>query len=158
MPADVKLRCLVVDAADALELSLIETIEREAMNPAEEALAFAALVDDGMDIATVAANFSVTERHVRARQRLGRLAPSVMDAFAARALSIDQAQAFAVVDDQARQAAVFAAWPQTPGWERYRQKGRRAHFRCADTEVRRTNSSHTIFRHFGHIVTAQALG
>jgi ParB family chromosome partitioning protein len=88
------------------------------MNPAEEALAFAALVDDGMDIATVAASFGVTERHVRARQRLGRLARPVMDAFAARELSIEQAQAFAVVDDQARQAAVFAAWSQAPGWER----------------------------------------
>jgi ParB family chromosome partitioning protein len=152
MPADVKLRCLVVDAADALELSLIENIEREAMNPAEEALAFAALVDDGMDIATVAASFGVTERHVRARQRLGRLAPPVMEAFAARDLSIEQAQAFAVVDDQARQAAVFAAWSQAPGWERSA-----ASIRRMMTETR-LGSRHKLARLVGREAYAAAGG
>jgi ParB family chromosome partitioning protein len=152
MPADVKLRCLVVDAADALELSLIENIEREAMNPAEEALAFAALIDDGMDIATVAASFGVTERHVRARQRLGRLTPSVMDAFAARDLSIEQAQAFAVVDDPARQAAVFAAWSQAPGWERSA-----ASIRRMMTETR-LGSRHKLARLVGREAYAAAGG
>jgi ParB family chromosome partitioning protein len=44
--ADHKVNCVVVDVADALQVSLAENYAREAMNPADEARAFADLVDD----------------------------------------------------------------------------------------------------------------
>ncbi|SEA87588.1 chromosome partitioning protein, ParB family [Rubrimonas cliftonensis] len=117
-PGDVRIACKVVGPEIALELSLMENIEREAMNPAEEAAAFARLIDDGMEVAAIAASFGRTERHVRARERLGRLAEPVFAAFQARALSIEQAQAFGVSDDAARQTEVFEAWSRAGHWER----------------------------------------
>jgi ParB family chromosome partitioning protein len=108
----------VVDVADARQVSLAENFAREAMNPADEARAFAELVAEGRTHAEIAAVFGQTERYVKARERLGRLAAPVFDAFARRALSIEQAQAFAVADDEARQIAVFEAWSRAPQWER----------------------------------------
>jgi ParB family chromosome partitioning protein len=131
IPADHKVNCVVVDVADALQVSLAENYAREAMNPADEARAFANLVAEGRSHAEIAASFGQTERYVRARERLGRLAEPVFEAFAARALSIEQAQAFAVSDDQARQATVFAAWERAGHWER-----NAAHIRTLMTENR----------------------
>jgi ParB family chromosome partitioning protein len=118
IPADHKVNCVVVDVADARQVSLAENFSREAMNPADEARAFAELVAEGRSYAEIAAVFGQTERYVRARERLGRLAAPVFDAFARRELSIEQAQAFAVADDQTRQTAVFEAWGRAPHWER----------------------------------------
>jgi ParB family chromosome partitioning protein len=108
----------VVDVADARQVSLAENFAREAMNPADEARAFADLVAEGRTPAEIAAVFGQTERYVKARERLGRLAAPIFDAFSRRQLSIEQAQAFAVADDEARQIAVFEAWSRAPQWER----------------------------------------
>jgi ParB family chromosome partitioning protein len=121
----------VVDVADARQVSLAENFAREAMNPADEARAFAELVGEGRSHAEIAAVFGQTERYVRARERLGRLATPVFDGFARRELSIEQAQAFAVSDDQDRQAAVFEAWSRAPHWERHAN-----HIRAMMTEDR----------------------
>ena len=118
IPAEHKLNVLMIDEEDALLASLAENIAREAMNPADEARAFRRLVEDGRTFAEVAAAFGVTERHVKARERLGKLAAPVFAAFEARTLSIEQAQAFAVVEDAERQAAVFEAWSKAASWER----------------------------------------
>lgn len=115
---DAPVACIVVEAAEARIVSLAENYARSIMNPADEARAFADLIDEGRTAAEVAATFGVTERHVRARQRLGRLAAPVMAAFAQRAMTIEQAQAFAVVDDACRQEAVFAVWSKAATWER----------------------------------------
>jgi len=116
--ADAPVACIVVAAAEARIVSLAENYARSIMNPADEARAFADLIDEGRTAAEVAATFGVTERHVRARQRLGRLAAPVMTAFARREMTIEQAQAFAVVADPARQALVFEAWSKAASWDR----------------------------------------
>jgi ParB family chromosome partitioning protein len=113
-----KLPCLVVDGADATEVSLAENIAREAMSPADEARAFADLIDEGRGVEDVAAAFGVTERHVKARRRLGRLAAPVFAAFEKAEFSIEQAQAFATLDDHPRQEAVFEAWMRAHHWEK----------------------------------------
>ena len=115
---DTAVACIVVEAAEARIVSLAENYARSIMNPADEARAFADLIDEGRTAAEVAATFGVTERHVRARQRLGRLAAPVMAAFARREMTIEQAQAFAVVDDAGRQEAVFAVWSKAAAWDR----------------------------------------
>lgn len=116
--ADFKVNCIVIDTDDALQASLAENVAREAMNPADEARAFRRLVESGKTHTEIAAAFGVTERHVKARERLGRLAEPVFVAFQRRELSIDQAQAFGVVEDADRQAVVFAAWSKAASWDR----------------------------------------
>src|SRR3954465_15334322 len=49
----------------------------------------AALIDGGATIEAVAARFGVSERHVRQRLKLGKLAPELLDAFRAGAVSLD---------------------------------------------------------------------
>ncbi|MFP5462768.1 MAG: ParB/Srx family N-terminal domain-containing protein, partial [Gammaproteobacteria bacterium] len=51
---------LVVPAEQALMASLIENVEREALNPADEFAAFARLIDGGRSVEDVAAAFGVT--------------------------------------------------------------------------------------------------
>jgi ParB family chromosome partitioning protein len=131
IPANHKINCVVVDVDDARQVSLAENFAREAMNPADEARAFADLVADGRTYAEIAAVFGQTERYVKARERLGRLADPVFDAFAKRELSIEQAQAFAVTDDQSRQTAVYDAWVRAQSWER-----NASHIRTMMTEDR----------------------
>lgn len=115
---DFKVNCIVIATDDALQASLAENFAREAMNPADEARAFRRLLESGKTHTEIAAAFGVTERHVKARERLGRLAEPVFAAFQRRELSIEQAQAFGVVEDADRQAVVFAAWSKAASWDR----------------------------------------
>jgi ParB family chromosome partitioning protein len=79
------------------------------MNPADEYVAMAALVDAGQPVETIAARFDVSERHVRQRLRLGKVAPELLDAFRAGAFSFDALIAFTIAADHAAQRA---AWRQ----------------------------------------------
>ena len=82
--ADFKVPCLIEAADDALETSLMENTVRAAMHPADEFVAMAALIDAGATIEAVATRFGVSERHVRQRLRLGKLAPELLDAYPRR--------------------------------------------------------------------------
>ena len=55
LPTTVNLPCLVKDASAATELSLSENIMRQAMHPADEFLAFQAMIDDGLTQTDIAA-------------------------------------------------------------------------------------------------------
>lgn len=52
--------CLLVADASARTVSLTENVQREAMHPADQFEAFAALVAEGRAIEDIAADFSVT--------------------------------------------------------------------------------------------------
>jgi ParB family transcriptional regulator, chromosome partitioning protein len=56
---------------------------RAALSPADEFVAMAALIDRGETVEAVATRFGVSERHVRQRLRLGKLAPELLDAYLA---------------------------------------------------------------------------
>ena len=101
--------CLVLDDADVdtRETSLAENFHRLAMNPADEAQAFAALVEAGVSTEDVARRFGLTVRFVEGRMRLATLAPVVFEALAAGAITLDIAKAFGATADQAQQARVF---------------------------------------------------
>src|SRR5690606_33934761 len=100
--------CLVVDGIEAgREASLAENVQRLAMNPADECLAFRALVEQGADAETIARRFGLTVRFVEGRLRLADLAPVVFEALGAGEISLDIAKAYAVTPDQERQAYVF---------------------------------------------------
>ena len=99
--------CLVKKPAAAIEISLMENTVRAAMHPADEFVAMAALIDAGEAIEEVARRFGVSERHVRQRLRLGKLAPELLDAFRAGKISLEVVTAFTLGADHAAQLAVW---------------------------------------------------
>ncbi len=109
LPRDHPVLCLVLDVAkaDARETSLAENFHRLAMNPADEAQAFAELIEDGASNEAVARRFGLTVRFVEGRLRLATLAPVVFEALAAGELTLDIAKAYGATSDQAAQARVF---------------------------------------------------
>lgn len=109
LPRDHEVTCLVLEDADeaAVETSLAENFHRLAMNPADEAQAFASLVESGASSEDVARRFGLTVRFVEGRLRLARLAPAVFDALASGEITLDLAKAFGATSDQEIQARVF---------------------------------------------------
>jgi ParB family transcriptional regulator, chromosome partitioning protein len=105
--ADHPVPCLVKEPAAAVETSLMENTIRAAMHPADEFVAMAALVDAGEAIDAVATRFGVSERHVKQRLRLGKLAPELLDAYRTGAISLDVVTAFTLGADHAAQLAVW---------------------------------------------------
>ena len=106
---DHEVTCLVLEdsAEAAVETSLAENFHRLAMNPADEAQAFAALVTGGATVEVVARRFGLTVRFVEGRLRLATLAPVVFEALASGEITLDIAKAFGATSDQDIQARVF---------------------------------------------------
>jgi ParB/RepB/Spo0J family partition protein len=99
--------CLVREPAASLETSLMENTVRAAMHPADEFVAMAALIDGGATIDEVAKRFGTSERHVKQRLRLGKLAPELLDAYRNGDISLDVVTAFTLGADHAAQLAVW---------------------------------------------------
>lgn len=110
LPKDHEVTCLVLDdeVGSSTEASLAENFHRLAMNPADEAQAFAALVEARASVEEVARRFGLTIRFVEGRLRLATLAPVVFAALAAGDITLDMAKAYGVTSDQEIQARVFA--------------------------------------------------
>ncbi|MCC6480288.1 MAG: ParB/RepB/Spo0J family partition protein [Sphingomonadaceae bacterium] len=106
---DHEVTCLVLEdsAEAAVETSLAENFHRLAMNPADEAQAFAAFVAGGATVEDVARRFGLTIRFVEGRLRLATLAPVVFEALASGQITLDIAKAFGATSDQEIQARVF---------------------------------------------------
>ena len=86
---------MLEDSAEAaVETSLAENFHRLAMNPADEAQAFAALVAGGATVEDVARRFGLTVRFVEGRLRLATLAPVVFEALASGQITLDIAKAY----------------------------------------------------------------
>jgi ParB family chromosome partitioning protein len=103
-----KVPCKIKEPADAVEISLAENTIRAAMHPADEFVAMAALIDGGSTIDEVAKRFGTSERHVRQRLRLGKLAPELLDAYRNGDISLDVVTAFTLGADHAAQLAVWS--------------------------------------------------
>jgi ParB/RepB/Spo0J family partition protein len=100
---------LLRTAAEAIDLSLSENLAKRDMNPADEFLAFQALMQSGtVTPADLAKKFGFSERYVRQRLRLAALAPDILDAMRAGKLTIDAAMAYAESQDHKLQLRVFA--------------------------------------------------
>ena len=108
--------CLVIggDEGDAREASLAENFHKLAMNPADEAAAFASIIDSGASVEDVARRFGLTVRFVEGRLRLANLAPVVFEALASGEITLDLAKAFGATSDIERQATVFEEVIQSP--------------------------------------------
>lgn len=111
---------LIRDVEEAVELSLAENLQQRTMSAADEYLAFKALIDTGhYSPATLAARFGFSERVVKQRLRLADLAPEILEALAARRITIDAAYAYATTSDRRLQLDVFKIQDRK-GWEPHR--------------------------------------
>ncbi|POR10022.1 ParB/RepB/Spo0J family partition protein [Diaphorobacter sp. LR2014-1] len=108
--------CLQVADGTARTASLTENVQREAMHPADQFEAFAALVAEGRPIEDIAADFSVTPLVVQRRLKLANVSPRLMADHRADAVSLDQLMALAITDDHAAQEAAFY---DAPEWQRH---------------------------------------
>lgn len=108
-PLDLNAIPCVVGVGDGLELSLVANIDRLPLHPVDKCEAFAILVDQGAEIADVAARFSIRPREVEQALAIRALAPEIRAAWRAGEIKADVAQAFTIEPDQKRQAKVFAA-------------------------------------------------
>ena len=106
---------LVVQAEQALMASLIENVEREALNPADEFAAFARLIDGGRSVEDVAAAFGVTPQVVKRRLKLAAVSPALLTLFREGGIGLDCLMVLASIDDPARQEQL---WQQLPEWNR----------------------------------------
>ena len=107
IPADYKVPCLVEAAAEALETSLMENTVRAGMHPADEFVAMAGLIGADQSIEAVANRFGVSERYVKQRLRLGKVAPELLDAFRAGAVTLEVLTAFTLGVDHETQLVVW---------------------------------------------------
>ena len=104
LPKSHEVTCLVIEGeeSEAREASLAENFQRLAMNPADEAQAFAAIIDSGATTEDVARRFGLTVRFVEGRLRLAALAPSIFAALAEGMITLDMAKAYGAVSDTDR--------------------------------------------------------
>ncbi len=107
--------CLLVADSSARTVSLTENVQREAMHPADQFEAFAALVAEGRPIEDIAADFSVSLLVVQRRLKLANVSPRLMADYRAGAVTLEQLMALAITDDHAAQEAAFYGAPQ---WQR----------------------------------------
>ncbi|RTB62343.1 ParB/RepB/Spo0J family partition protein [Pseudomonas aeruginosa] len=107
--------CLLVADGTARTASLTENVQREAMHPADQFEAFAALVAEGRPIEDIAADFSVTPLVVQRRLKLANVSPRLLADYRAETVSLDQLMALAISDDHTAQEAAFY---DAPTWQR----------------------------------------
>ncbi len=115
IPKEWEVPCLLVADGTARTASLTENVQREAMHPADQFEAFAALVAEGRPIEDIAADFSVTPLVVQRRLKLANVSPRLMADYRADAVSLDQLMALSITDDHAAQESAFYDAPQ---WQR----------------------------------------
>ena len=107
--------CLLVADGTARTASLTENVQREAMHPADQFEAFAALVAEGRPIEDIAADFSVSPLVVQRRLKLANVSPRLLADYRTEAVSLDQLMALAITDDHAAQETAFY---DAPTWQR----------------------------------------
>jgi ParB family chromosome partitioning protein len=112
---DHEVPCLVVTDASARTVSLTENVQREAMHPADQFEAFAALVAEGRPVEDIAADFGVTPLVVQRRLKLANVSPRLLADYRTDAVSLEQLMALAIIDDHSAQEVAFYEAPQ---WQR----------------------------------------
>ncbi|NGM78789.1 ParB/RepB/Spo0J family partition protein [Burkholderia multivorans] len=107
--------CLLVADASARTVSLAENILREAMHPADQFEAFAALVKEARPIEDIAADFGVSPLVVQRRLKLANVSPRLMADYRGGDVTLEQLMALTITDDHHAQEAAFY---DAPHWQR----------------------------------------
>ncbi|WP_027806969.1 MULTISPECIES: ParB N-terminal domain-containing protein [Burkholderia] len=116
--ADYEVPCLLVADASARTVSLAENVQREAMHPADQFAAFAALVKEGRPIEDIAADFGVSPLVVQRRLKLANVSPRLLADYRSGnpgAVTLEQLMALTITDDHAEQEAAYYGAPE---WQR----------------------------------------
>lgn len=115
--------CVVRDPACGIlaeDDSLAENIQRVPLHPLDQFRAFQTLRDKGQSVAEIAGAFFTSEAVVRQRLKLASVAPSLLEAYGADEMVLEQLMAFTVNPDHGRQEQVWAAirdsWQKEP-WQ-----------------------------------------
>ena len=140
IPADVEVPCLLVADASARTVSLAENVQRENMHPADQFVAFAALVKEGRPVEDIAADFGVSPQVVQRRLKLANVSPRLLADYRAEAVTLEQLMALAVTDDHAAQEAAYYG---APTWQRGPSALRE---RLTEREI---NATHPLVRFVG---------
>ena len=98
---------LAPDRITAEAWATTENIARRALHPAEEIRAYGKMEQSGATPAAIARAFAVTEKHVYRRLALAHLPAPVLDALQADEISLSNAAAFTIGDDQKRSLEVL---------------------------------------------------
>ena len=105
---DYPVPCSVRGSEDSVTaISLAENFQRDGMHPADQMQAFADLARQGLVEADIAVRFGLSEAHVRKLLKLGRVAKGIMAEYRKGRFTLEQVQAFALVDDTKRQVACY---------------------------------------------------
>ena len=97
----------VIDESDAINASLIENYQREAMHKADEFIAFSNLVNQGKAIEHVANVFGVSEVYVKGLLKLANASPEVFTEFRENKMTLEQLKALCLSDDHERQNLIW---------------------------------------------------
>lgn len=113
--ADYEVPCLLVADASARTVSLAENVQRENMHPADQFVAFAALVKEGRPIEDIAADFGVSPLVVQRRLKLANVSPRLLTDYRAGAATLEQLMALTITDNHAAQETAYYGAPE---WQR----------------------------------------
>ena len=91
------------DKAEAVELSLAENFQREAMHCADAVTAYGDLCREGLPPEDIAARFGVAVGYVRKVLRLAALCPEALKCLARDEIGMEAAQALTLTEDHDRQ-------------------------------------------------------
>ncbi len=103
--------CKLVNPDSAVGLSLTENASQEAMHPADQLIAFKALVDEGKTVGQIAAAFGVSPLTVERRLKLANLAPELIGLYRENKIEHKQLMALAISGSHAEQLEVWNALP-----------------------------------------------
>ncbi|MGF6766155.1 ParB-like chromosome segregation protein Spo0J [Paraburkholderia sp. GAS33] len=109
---------MIVSEAEALAASLIENLQREPMHPADAAVAFKLLTDEGRSIDYVAALFGTKPFDVRRNLKLANVSPKLLDLFRNDEMTYEHVSALALTDDHDIQERLWFgavnSWQRNP--------------------------------------------
>ena len=91
----------------ATEVSLVENVIRQRLNPIDECDAFRKLIEENTSLAEIAHRFTVTERHIKQRLKLASLSDAVKQAGREGLLTLGVLEAFTVSNDHHAQERVL---------------------------------------------------
>jgi ParB/RepB/Spo0J family partition protein len=97
-----KISCNVreIDDKEAFEIATTENITRKDMDPADECMAVAKMLDDGNDIHTVASHFGRHPRWVIGRVKMARLGGEALEKLKDGTITLGHAEALTMADDK----------------------------------------------------------
>ncbi|MBL4582972.1 MAG: ParB N-terminal domain-containing protein [Gammaproteobacteria bacterium] len=104
---DQPVACLIEDEAEATITSTTENLQRVAMHPADQFIAFDQMISEGRSEDEIAVKFGVSVDLVRRRLKLARVAPEILEQFRENEITLECVMAFTLTDHHDRQITVW---------------------------------------------------